>query len=208
LEQRPDSPVYERAAGSEVWLVRHGETEWSWLGRHTCRTDVPLTDRGRDEARRLAPALGAVEFARVRCSPMARAVETAELAGIGARAEPTDDLREWAYGAYEGLTTPEIRASVPGWTIWRAGAPDGESPADVARRVDRVIGDARATGGRTLLIAHAHVLRVLAARWLGLGRGEGGLFVLGSGTISIVGWEREQPAIVRWNEGCEPDGSR
>jgi probable phosphoglycerate mutase len=131
-------------------------------------------------------------------------METVRLAGLGDRAEPTDDLREWDYGTYEGLTTPQIRETVPGWTIWPAGAPGGESPAAVASRADRVVAEARATGGRTLLIAHAHILRVLSARWLGLGPSDGRLFVLGTGTISVLGWERDQPAIVRWNESCTP----
>jgi probable phosphoglycerate mutase len=119
--------------------------------------------------------------------------------------DPTPDLREWEYGDYEGLTTPQIRETAPGWTIWRAGAPGGESPDDVARRADVVIARAIATAGSSLLIAHAHVLRVLAARWLGLPPADGRLFVLGTGTVSILGWEREQAALLRWNERC---GSR
>jgi probable phosphoglycerate mutase len=188
---------------SEVWIVRHGETEWSTTGRHTSRTDVPLTEAGRREARVIGSRLEDIAFARVRCSPMSRATETAKLAGLGDRARPTDDLREWEYGAYEGLTTRQIRETVAGWTIWPAGAPGGETPEQVGRRVDRVIAEARALPGRTLLIAHAHILRVLTARWLGLAASEGRLFVLGTGTISVLGWEREQAAILRWNERCE-----
>jgi probable phosphoglycerate mutase len=192
----------------ELWLVRHGETEWSRLGRHTGRTDVELTAAGRREARAVARRWRDAPFARVRSSTARRAVETARLMGFRDVAETTADLVEWDYGDYEGLTTAQIRETVPGWTIWPAGAPAGESPDDVARRVDRVVAQARATVGDTLLIAHAHVLRVLTARWLGLSPGDGRLFVLGTGTLSVLGWEREQPAILRWNERCGPEPRR
>jgi probable phosphoglycerate mutase len=184
-------------------LARHGETEWSRSGRHTSHTELSLTAAGRREARLLASGLAEQSFARVRTSPALRAMETARLAGFGPVAEPTPDLVEWNYGQYEGRTTIEIRRTTPGWTIWQAGAPGGESPEDVRRRVDRVIAEARSTPGPTLLIAHAHVLRVLTARWLELPPGDGRLFVLGTGTISVLGWEREQPAIVRWNQRCD-----
>jgi probable phosphoglycerate mutase len=195
-------------ARPELWLVRHGETSWSRLGRHTSRTEIPLTAAGRREARLLGRSLRGIVFTRVRTSPSVRATETARLAGVGEVAEPTADLLEWDYGEFEGATTPDIRRTVPGWTIWAAGAPAGESPDAVARRVDRVIHEARAATGATLLIAHAHVLRVLTARWLGLPPADGRLFVLGTGTISVLGWEREQPAILRWNERCAPGRER
>lgn len=182
-----------------LWIVRHGETTWARTGRHTSRTDVPLTELGRAQARALGDDLASHPFALVLSSPRRRALDTARLAGFGDRVEVTDDLVEWDYGADEGLTTPEIRVDRPGWTIWRDGPRDGETAGDVATRVDRVIDRARRTDGDTLAFAHGHVLRALTARWLGLEVADGRLFELATGTISVLGWEREQATIERWN---------
>jgi broad specificity phosphatase PhoE len=183
----------------KLWIVRHGETTWARLGRHTSRTDVPLTARGRRDARRIGAILAKHPFTLVLSSPKRRALETAQLAGFGDRIEVTDDLVEWDYGADEGRTTAEIRAERPGWTIWRDGPKDGETAAHVRARVNRVIARARAQPGDTLAFAHGHVLRALTARWLGLPVRDGRLFELGTATISVLGWEREQPVIERWN---------
>lgn len=193
--------------GGEVVLVRHGETDWSRAGRHTGRTDVPLTEAGRREAGMVAARLRGAHFATVLSSPLQRAFETCRLAGFGEVAGVRDDLLEWHYGAYEGRTTSEIRNERPGWSIWIAGAPGGETPHDVAQRVDRVIAELRAGGGDALVFAHGHLLRVLAARWIGLAPGDGRRFVLGTATLSVLGYERETPVILRWNEGCGRRGS-
>ena len=187
------------APAPRLWIVRHGETTWARLGRHTSRTDVPLTARGRDEARRLGDDLAGQQFALVLSSPRQRALQTARLAGFADRVEITDDLAEWDYGADEGLTTPQIRADRAGWTIWRDGPRDGETAAHVRARVDRVIARARTARGDTLAFAHGHVLRALTARWLGLPVRDGRLFELATATISVLGWEREQATIERWN---------
>ncbi len=179
--------------------MRHGETEWTLTGRHTGRTDIPLTDQGREEARALAPELAKRSFALVLTSPLARAAETCRLAGLGDRARKRDDLLEWSYGAYEGRTTVDIRKERPGWTLWDDGVPGGETAAQVAKRVDRVIVDLRSTPGGAAVFAHGHVLRVLAARWLGLEPAAGRLFALDPATISILGYERETPVIRSWN---------
>jgi broad specificity phosphatase PhoE len=184
---------------TEVVLVRHGETEWSRDGKHTGRTDVPLTPVGRKQAEALREVLSGREFARVLTSPLSRAAETARLAGFGERAEERDELREWDYGEYEGRTTPEIRAERPGWSLWRDGVPGGESAAEVAGRVDRLLGELRTIEGDVLVFAHGHLLRVLAARWVGLGPECGGLLALDPATISILGYERETPVIRVWN---------
>jgi len=184
----------------KLWIVRHGETTWARLGRHTSRTDVPLTQHGREDARRIAEALAGVRFALVLSSPRRRALDTARLAGFGDRVEVTDDLAEWDYGADEGRTTAEIRAERPGWTIWLDGPKDGETAPHVSARVDRVIERARAGAGDALAFAHGHVLRALTARWLDLSIRDGRLFELATATISILGWEREQPTIERWND--------
>jgi len=179
----------------ELVLVRHGETEWSRSGRHTGRTDLPLTEAGRGEARALAPRLADRRFALVLASPLRRARETARLAGFGDRAEPCDDLRERDYGAYEGRTTAEIREEHPGWNVWTGPLPDGESLEALGERVDRVIARARAAPGDVLLFAHAHSLRVLAARWCELPPVEGRRLLVGTGSLSLLGWERETPGI-------------
>jgi broad specificity phosphatase PhoE len=184
---------------SRLWIVRHGETTWARQGRHTSRTDLPLTPAGRAAARRIGDALGGQPFALVLSSPKRRALATARIAGLSDRVELTDDLLEWDYGTDEGRTTAEIRAERPGWTIWRDGPSGGETARHVRARVDRVIARARATEGDTLAFAHGHVLRALTARWLDLPVRDGRLFELATATISVLGWEREQPTIERWN---------
>jgi broad specificity phosphatase PhoE len=183
----------------EILLVRHGETEWSRDLKHTGRTDIPLTETGRREAAMLRDALAGRAFARVLSSPLSRALETCRLAGLGDSVELTDDLREWDYGEYEGITTAEIRERRPGWYLWRDGCPGGETAADVGRRVDRVIASLSGVEGDVALFAHGHVLRVLTARWLGLGPEAGALFKLDTGTLSALGYERETRVITRWN---------
>lgn len=190
---------------ARLWLVRHGETEWARLGRHTGRTDIPLTGKGEEQARALQARLAGHTFTLALSSPLSRALETSRLAGFGEQVETTDDLLEWDYGEDEGRTTAEIRLQRPGWTIWRDGPVGGESVEDVATRVDRVIARVReaGAGGNALAFAHGHVLRVLAARWLGLPAEMGHLFALSTATLSILGWEREQPVIERWNDTAE-----
>jgi probable phosphoglycerate mutase len=183
----------------EIVLARHGETEWSRDSRHTGRTDIPLTDNGRDQARALAGALHEWTFERVLSSPLQRALETCRLAGLGDAAETTDDLLEWDYGEYEGITTVEIRESRPYWNLWRDGCPGGEQPEDVGRRADRVIEAVADCESDVALFAHGHILRVVAARWLGLGPESGALLALGTGTLSVLGYERETRVIRRWN---------
>jgi probable phosphoglycerate mutase len=213
-DSAPDSPRAPKPPSGTtgpgrpvVWLARHGETEWSRTLRHTGRTDIPLTAEGELEARELRSPLAAVTFDRVLCSPLSRARETCELAGLGARAELSDDLLEWDYGAYEGRTTADIRADRPNWLLWRDGCPNGESAADVGARADRIVAELLATpaaageeGGATIAVfAHGHVLRVLAARWLDLPPADGQLFGLGTATLSRLGWEHDYRVIQRWN---------
>jgi probable phosphoglycerate mutase len=183
-----------------MFLVRHGATAWSRSGQHTGRTDVALLDDGRAEARSLAPVLAGHEFSLVLTSPLSRARETCALAGLGDRAEVMNDLIEWDYGEYEGLTTDEIRLGRPGWSLWVDGVPGGETVGEVGRRVDRVIETARAAGGDVICFAHGHVLRVLAARWVGLPPVGGRLLALEAAALSVLGWEREVPVLARWNE--------
>ena len=178
-------------------LVRHGETDWSRTGRHTGRSDVPLTEEGERQARAVGEALRGRSFALVWSSPLQRARETARLAGF--EPELRDDLAEWDYGEYDGLTTPEIREQVPDWTIWRYGAPGGESVEQLAARADRVVADLLAVEGDVLVFSHGHFLRVLTARWLGLEAADGRLFALDSGTLGALGFEREQRVIRSWN---------
>jgi broad specificity phosphatase PhoE len=184
---------------TEVVLVRHGETEWSRLLKHTGRTDVALTEKGKREARLAGKALAGRSFGRILSSPLQRALETCRLALPGVEPELRPDLMEWDYGDYEGVTTAEIRKTVPDWTIWRYGAQGGESPEDVGRRVDAVVEELRSEREDVAIFAHGHVLRVLTARWLGLEPQDGRLFVLETGSLSILGYERETPAIRRWN---------
>jgi len=180
--------------------VRHGATRWSAAGRHTGRTDLPLTDEGRRQAEELGRRLGGHDFSRVLVSPLVRAAETCALAGFAGRAEPCPDLGEWDYGAYEGRTTTDIRAERPGWWLWADGVPGGETLEDVVRRADRVVATVRDGSGDVLAFAHAHLLRVVAARWMGLEGAAGGRLTLGPATVSVLGWERETPVMVRWND--------
>ena len=181
-----------------VWLVRHGETEWSRDGRHTSTTDLELTADGERVARELAPRLAAQDFDLVLTSPRRRARRTAELTGF-ADAEVDEDLVEWDYGQYEGLTTPTIRETVPGWTVWSSPVPGGETAEQVSTRLDRVIRRVAAVDGDVLLFGHGHALRGLTARWLELDVTEGRHFILHTATLSTLGWERGSPAIERWN---------
>jgi broad specificity phosphatase PhoE len=182
----------------EIWLLRHAETEWSRDGKHTGRTDIALTDAGREVARALGARVRDRTFAEVLCSPLSRATETAELAGLrcsGLR----DDLLEWDYGDYEGLTTPEIRETRPGWYLWRDGCPNGESADDVGARCDRVIAELLETDGEVALVAHGHLLRSLAARWVEEPAAFGGRLFLSTGSISVLGFEREVRVVRTWN---------
>ena len=211
---------------TELWLVRHGETEWSLSGRHTGRTDIPLTKHGRERAVELGKALAGTKFAAVLCSPMRRARETCEIAGYGDVAVVDEGLREWDYGVYEGRTTQEIQAEIPGWSVWKDAIVGGETVEQVGARADGAIARALASavGGprsqnrdlghpttgpetedvvRVALFAHAHILRILAARWIGLEARGGRLFVLGTGSVGVLGWERETRVIQRWNRGFE-----
>ncbi len=188
----------QRDEGTEVWLVRHGETEWSRDRRHTSRTDVPLTEAGEQAARRLADRLAGERFDLVLTSPRQRARRTAELAGFpDARVE--DGLVEWDYGDYEGVTAEQIRADVPGWTVWTHPVPGGETADAVAARLDRVLDTVRADEGRVLVFGHGHALRALTARWLGQTVAEGRFYRLDTATVSVLGHERETPVILRWN---------
>jgi probable phosphoglycerate mutase len=195
--------VSDPAPERQIYLVRHGETEWARLGRHTGLTDVPLTDVGRGQALDLGRRLAGHRFALVLTSPLSRAADTARLAGFP-DADVDDDLREWDYGAFEGRTTTDIRAEIPEWSIWGGPWRGGERAGQVGDRADRVIARCLAptVEGDTLLFAHGHMLRVLAARWLGLAPRAGALFALGTATIGILGWERETRVVETWNEAC------
>jgi broad specificity phosphatase PhoE len=182
----------------DVWLVRHGETEWSRDGRHTGSTDVPLTSEGEASARELAPRLADKSFALVLTSPLERARRTAELAGFP-DAEVDDDLVEWRYGDYEGITTEEIREQVPGWTVWTHPSPGGETADQVSARLDRVVARCRDVDGDVLLVGHGHALRARAARWLDLPVADGRLLKLDTGTVSVLGHERETAVVLHWN---------
>jgi broad specificity phosphatase PhoE len=185
----------------EVVLVRHGETDWSREGRHTGRTDVPLTEHGREQAAAVGRALQGKRFARALTSPLARSHETCRLAGFGDVAVDQRDLVEWDYGAYEGRTTLDIRRERPGWTLWTDGVPEGETVEEVGRRADRVLAEIASAGdGDVIVFAHGHMLRVLAARWLGLEPAAGALFALDPATMSVLGHERETRVLRRWNE--------
>jgi broad specificity phosphatase PhoE len=185
----------------EVVLVRHGETEWSRSGRHTGRTDVPLTEAGARNAELLAARLEARRFAAVFTSPLSRASETCRLAGLGDAAQIREELREWDYGEYEGATTEQIRAGRPGWLLWREGCPGGEDARQVGARADSLIDELRGLAGDAALFAHGHVLRVIAARWVGLPPEAGGLLALSTGTLGVLGYEREVAVIRLWNDG-------
>jgi broad specificity phosphatase PhoE len=192
------------SATHQVWLVRHGTTEWSTSGRHTGRTDIPLTAGGEQAARALRPVLAAHEFSLQLSSPLIRAAHTAQLAGCSPQPEP--DLMEWDYGSYEGRTTAAIREERPGWNIWADGVLGGETAAEVAARADRVIARARAADGDTLLFAHGHLLRILGARWIGAPPSTGQHLLLSTAAFCVLGWERETPALARWNDTSHLNG--
>ena len=183
-----------------VYLARHGETEWSLSGRHTGLTDLPLTERGERNARRLGERLSGLKFARVFTSPLQRAARTCELAGFGAQAQVDRDLLEWDYGQYEGRRTKEIHDTRPDWQLFRDGCPGGESPEQVGARADSMLGKVRAIQGDVLIFSSGHLLRVLAARWLGLEPAAGKYFLLSTASLSALGYERTQPVIRLWNE--------
>ena len=188
------------APGEHVVLVRHAETEWSISGRHTGRSDIPLTEEGRRVAGALRGLLREWDFTHVFTSPLSRARETSRIAGLADGAVVRDELAEWDYGDYEGLTTVEIREQRPGWDLWRDGCPGGESAADVGERVDRLLADVRGLGGDVALFAHGHVLRVVGARWIGLPPAGGALLALSTASISVLGAEREHAVLWRWND--------
>ena len=188
-----------------VFAIRHGETAWSLTGQHTGTTDILLTDNGRRLAERLRPVLAKNAFGLVLCSPMQRARETCALAGLGDKAVIDADLVEWNYGEYEGLTPKQIREVAPDWLIFRDGCPGGETPEQVGVRADRVIAQSRAIGGDVALFAHGHVLRVLVARWIGLPAAGGQHFLLGTGTLCVLGYYRHIPAVRVWNRSLRPE---
>jgi broad specificity phosphatase PhoE len=183
-----------------VVLARHGETEWSLSLRHTGKTDLPLTEEGRRQARALGPRLHAWTFSLVLTSPLQRALETCRLAGYGEKAQVRPDLEEWDYGRYEGLTSQQIEGLQPNWSLWRDGCPGGETAQDVGRRADRVLADVRGVDGDVLIFAHGHVLRVLAARWLGEPPEDGRHYALQTATLSVLGYEHADPVIRLWNQ--------
>jgi broad specificity phosphatase PhoE len=214
--------------GVELWLIRHGETAWSVSGQHTSRTDIPLTEHGRQRAVELRDYLAGTAFAAVLCSPMGRARETCAIAGYGGRAAIDEGLREWDYGVFEGKTTKQVQEEIPGWSVWTSAITGGETVEQVGARADGVIGRAlevaaaadprsenpdpsagpgQAPGHprsrKVALFAHAHILRILAARWVGLDARGGSLFSLGTGSVSVLGWERETRVVCRWNRGFE-----
>lgn len=180
-------------------VVRHGQTEWSVDGRHTGWTDIPLTTEGERQAIDAGAVLAGTEFAQVWTSPLSRARRTCELAGLGDRAEVVDDLHEWDYGDFEGITTAAIRETFPGWTVWSGPWPGGETPAEVGARADRVIDRVLAAEGPIVVFAHGHFLRVLVARWCELAPTEGRRFLLDPATVGILGWEHGMRAVARWN---------
>jgi len=193
--------------GVELWLVRHGETEWSLSGQHTSTTDIPLTEHGRKRAEELRDYLAGRKFAAVFVSPRQRARETCEIAGYGDVAVVDDYLQEWNYGEAEGKTTPEMRKIYgPEWSVWSSPLKGGETVEAVGDRADRMIATALAAapqGGAVALFAHAHILRILASRWIGLPAVDGKMFGLGTGSLSVLGWERDTRVIEKWNRGFE-----
>lgn len=182
-----------------VYIVRHGATEWSVSGQHTSRTDLPLLQPGREQAAEVGEKLHDREFDLVLCSPLLRARETCRLAGLGDAAQLTDDLCEWDYGEYEGLTTPQIRERDPDWNLWSDGCPGGETPADIGARVDRVLERIAGVDGDAVAFAHGHVLRVLTARWLEMEVAAGARFKLEAGSLGILGHERDTQALEGWS---------
>jgi broad specificity phosphatase PhoE len=187
----------------ELVLVRHGETEWSRSGKHTSRTDVPLTEHGVEQAQRLGTYFDGRRFGRVLTSPMSRARETCRGAGLGDVAEVTDDLREFDYGVYEGRTTADIRTEEPGWTVWTHPLFEGETLAEVSARADRLTAAAQEVDDDVVFFGHAHILRIVAVRWCGLPAVDGRLLALDAATLSVLGFERETRVIRRWNEAID-----
>jgi broad specificity phosphatase PhoE len=184
---------------ARIFVVRHGSTEWSQSGQHTSHTDLPLLDSGREQAEQVGEKLRGESFALVLVSPLGRARETCRLAGYGDGAEESDDLREWDYGEYEGLTTPQIRETRPDWDLWRDGCRGGESPAQVGERVDGLLNLCAQIQGDVLAFAHGHVLRVLTARWLEFDVAAGARFKLEAGSLGVLGRERDHTVIERWS---------
>ena len=203
-EQGPGKSCRMSMPSQQIYLIRHGETEWSLSGQHTGTTDIPLTENGRKVARLLEPVLAKETFALVLTSPLERARQTCELAGLGERAEIDSDLMEWNYGQYEGLTPKQIHAQAPEWMLFNDGCPGGESPEQVGARVDRVIARVRAVEGHVALFAHGHIFRVFAARWLGLPATAGCHFLLDTATLNVLGYYRGIPAVKRWNAMLRP----
>jgi broad specificity phosphatase PhoE len=197
------TPFLRQLQATDVVLVRHGETAWSRSGQHTGNTDIPLTPDGEAAAARLEPLLAGVAFAQVLSSPLQRARRTAELAGFAGRLRVDADLVEWNYGAYEGLTSAEIQVQAPGWLVFSDGCPDGESPGQVAERVDRLLSKVCADQGPALLFAHGHLLRVLVARWLELPPSEGRRFLLDTATLNVLSHYKGVPALGCWNAPTE-----
>ena len=195
MTSTPEHPPYP---ASQLWLVRHGATEWSAAGKHTSSTDLDLVEAGVAEARTVGPKIGGASFGRVLSSPRLRARRTAEIAGFH-DPEVLEDLREWEYGEDEGRTTAEIREERPGWTVWGAGPAGGETAAEVGARADRVVDLVRATGGPVLAFSHGHFCRVLGARWLGLEVADGAHLALSTASVSVLGWERDVPVVLHWN---------
>jgi probable phosphoglycerate mutase len=193
-------------SNTQLWLIRHGETEWSLNGKHTSRTDLPLTEHGRQRAVELRDYLAKTRFAAVLRSPMRRARETCEIAGFGDVVVVDHGLLEWDYGIFEGRTTKDIQSEIPGWSVWNNPITGGETVEHVGQRADGVIARAVAAapaGGNVALFAHAHILRILAARWISLEARAGSLFALGTGSVSVLGNERETRVIAHWNRGFE-----
>jgi broad specificity phosphatase PhoE len=189
----------------QLWLIRHGETEWSLSGAHTSRTDIPLTARGEERAAKIRDYLAHRKFNLVLTSPLQRARETCRVAGYGEVAQVEENLREWDYGIYEGRTTADIRKEQPEWSIWDTSIPNGEPVEQVAARTQKVIDRALAAGGQVALFAHAHVLRILTATWLALPPRAGSLFALGTGSVSTLSFERETRVLSTWNRSFEID---
>ncbi len=189
-------------SGHDVLLVRHGQTEWTMSGRHTGRTDIPLTEVGRRQAVALGAMIENVPFTRVLSSPLSRAWQTMELAGYGGHAVASDDLLEWDYGVYEGRRTDDIRTEIAGWSVWTNPIEGGESVDDVGRRTDRVVSNLLGGDGPTLVFAHGHLLRILAARWMMLPATAGSALGLDTATVSTLGWERENRVVRHWNDVC------
>jgi broad specificity phosphatase PhoE len=195
-----------RTAGPRLFLIRHGATAWSVTGQHTGRTDLPLSDEGRRQAERLAARLARERFAVVLVSPLSRATETARVCGFGDVAEVEPDLAEWDYGDYDSRTAADIRRERPGWTPWHGGFPGGETLEQVAARAERVAARVRDVDGDVALFAHGHILRVVTTCWLEQPPVEASRYALSTGSLSVLGWERETPVIERWNEACHLEG--